>query len=233
MTQRPLVVVQIREMILQGALSPGQRVAEAAIAERLGISRTPVRQALPVLAQEGLLVEAGARGYAVRGFTLGEINEAIELRGVLEGMAARALAERGAPRALLRDLRICLDDGDLLFADRATARVDADAYGAMNARFHDMIIAASDQALLVELLARVNRVPFVTASAIAFDRADPASAFTDLWYAHRQHHAIVDAIAAGQGARAEALLREHVQVQRHSMNLQPTQLSHSRFSADG
>ncbi len=225
MSQRPLVVVQIREMILQGVLSPGQRVAEAAIAEQLGISRTPVRQALPLLAQEGLLVEAGARGYAVRGFTLGEINEAIDLRGVLEGMAARTLAERGAPRALLRDLRTCLDDGDFLFADRAAATIDADAYGAMNARVHDLIAAASAQALLGELLARVNRVPFVTPSAIAFDRTDPASAFTDLWYAHRQHHAIVEAIAAGEGARAEALLREHVQVQRHSSNLPPTRLS--------
>lgn len=225
MSQRPRVVVQIREMILQGALAPGQRVAEAAIAEQLGISRTPVRQALPLLAQEGLLVEAGARGYAVRGFTLGEIDEAIDLRGVLEGMAARALAERGAPRALLRDLRACLDDGDLLFAERATGRVDVDSYGAMNARFHDLIIAASAKPLLGELLARVNRVPFVTPSAIAFNHPDSAATFTDLWYAHRQHHVIVDAIAVGEGARVEALLREHVQVQRHSMNLHPARLS--------
>jgi GntR family transcriptional regulator of vanillate catabolism len=57
---RPLV--RIREMILQGKLSAGQRVAEAPLAERLGMSRTPVRQALPVLAQEGLLVEHETRG---------------------------------------------------------------------------------------------------------------------------------------------------------------------------
>ena len=76
------ILVKLREMILQGRLAPGERVAEAAIAEALGLSRTPVRQALPVLAEEGLLSPHGARGYAVRAFTLREIVEAVEARGV-------------------------------------------------------------------------------------------------------------------------------------------------------
>src|SRR5438552_2680176 len=64
-TQQARALVRIREMILQGKLCAGQRVAEAPLAERLGMSRTPVRQALPVLAQEGLLVEHETRGYVV------------------------------------------------------------------------------------------------------------------------------------------------------------------------
>ena len=64
------VAQRIRELIVEGALPPGTRVAEAAIAERLGVSRTPVRNALPALASEGLLEPVGKRGYAVRNFTV-------------------------------------------------------------------------------------------------------------------------------------------------------------------
>ena len=68
-TQLTETLLRIREMILRGELAPGQRVAEAPLAELLGMSRTPVRQALPLLAQEGLLAEHETRGYVVRGFT--------------------------------------------------------------------------------------------------------------------------------------------------------------------
>ncbi|MEA0634218.1 GntR family transcriptional regulator, partial [Xanthomonas campestris pv. campestris] len=61
-------VQQLRELILCGTFAPGERITEAALAERLAISRTPIRQALPALCQEGLLVQAGNRGYAVRRF---------------------------------------------------------------------------------------------------------------------------------------------------------------------
>ena len=80
-------VVRIREMILRGELAPGQRVAEAPLAETLGMSRTPVRQALPLLAQEGLLTEHETRGYVVRAFTAADIIDAIELRAIIEGLA--------------------------------------------------------------------------------------------------------------------------------------------------
>ena len=65
-TQLSQAIVRIREMILRGELGPGQRVAEAPLADLLGVSRTPVRQALPLLAQEGLLSEHETRGYVVR-----------------------------------------------------------------------------------------------------------------------------------------------------------------------
>ncbi len=97
-TQLNEAIVRIREMILRNELPPGSRVAEAPLADRLGMSRTPVRQALPLLAQEGLLTEHETRGYAVRAFTAADISDAIDLRSVLEGLAARRVAELGAPR---------------------------------------------------------------------------------------------------------------------------------------
>ena len=83
-------------MILRGELAPGERLGEVALAERLGVSRTPIRQALPALACEGLLAAAGRRGYLVRSFSPQDVLDAIETRGVLEGLAARRIAERGA-----------------------------------------------------------------------------------------------------------------------------------------
>ncbi|MBN9115266.1 MAG: GntR family transcriptional regulator, partial [Pandoraea sp.] len=108
--------VQLREMILKGELAPGERLAEAKLAEQLGVSRMPVRQALPVLAEEGLVVRAGQRGYAVRAHTREESVEALHLRGALEGYAARLLAEKGASAELLAQLRELLAEGDALLA---------------------------------------------------------------------------------------------------------------------
>ena len=79
------VAQRIRELIVDGTLQPGTRVAEAALAERLGVSRTPVRNALPALATEGLLEPAGRRGYAVRGFTVEDSFRGTEIRCLLEG----------------------------------------------------------------------------------------------------------------------------------------------------
>lgn len=213
------VLVRIRRLILQGAFSPGQRIPEAQVAELLGVSRTPVRQALPVLAKEGLLVASGARGFAVRAFTISEIAEGVDLRGALEGFAARVLAERGADAQALAHLRAILEEGDAIFTRGHLVEDDEQRYAQMNGRFHAAIVAAAGVSIVAELLERVNRIPFTAPSTIAFDRLNLKQMFDDLWYAQRQHHEIVNAIAFGEGARVEALLREHVNTQKHSMNL--------------
>src|ERR1700733_4559939 len=95
-------VLRLRELILSGEFEAGERMSELPLVERLGVSRTPVRLALAELEHEGLLARLPGGGYAVREFTLREIEEAVELRGVLEGTAARFAAERGATRRELR-----------------------------------------------------------------------------------------------------------------------------------
>src|SRR5512136_1470088 len=105
------VVLKLRELILGGELAAGQRVAEVAIAEQLGVSRTPVREALAVLSQEGLLGAAGKRGYLVQEFGNKDIADAIEVRGLLEGAAARQVAEKGPEAELLAALESCLAEG--------------------------------------------------------------------------------------------------------------------------
>ena len=91
------VISELRDMVLSGALQPGERVVELQFSARLGVSRTPLRIALTELEKEGLLERLPSRGFRVRAFTVDEIGDAVDVRGVLEGMAARLLAERGAP----------------------------------------------------------------------------------------------------------------------------------------
>lgn len=212
-------VVRLREMVLNGKLAPGQRVAEAPLADLLGMSRTPVRQALPVLAQEGLLVENETRGYLVRAFTATEITDAIDVRGALEALAAQRVVERGVSRSLARDLHRCLDDGDALLARRRLEDGDEVSYAEMNARFHALILHAADSAILSSAFERIARVPFAGPQALAFDRLRLDQMYDRLHYAHRQHHAIVGALESGQAGRVDALMREHAHGVKESLNL--------------
>jgi len=224
-TQLARATVSVREMILRGRLQPGQRVTEVMLAQLLGMSRTPVRQALPVLAREGLLVEAGTRGYLVRTFTRSDILDAIDLRGVLEGFAVRRIAERGASQALLQELRVCLEEGDRIFRKRHLVDTDEAAYAAMNDRFHATLLAAAASPIIVRALASNDCIPFASAGAIAFDATDLQAMFDALYFAHMQHHAICDALEAGQSVRAEALMCEHVNTVKSSINMLQMQVT--------
>jgi len=218
--QLTTVINQLREMILQGRLQPAERVPEAELAARLGVSRTPIRQALPALAQEGLLVSAGKRGYAVRVFTLEQTRQALHLRALLEGVAARTLAERGASPPLLAELKHCLYEGDALFTQRSLADGAELLYAQVNQRFHQLIIDAAENPLLSALIERCNAVPFTAPLNIVFASVSKARAFDLLFCAHSQHHNIVQAIEHRQPDRAEHLFREHAHAQEQSQALQ-------------
>ena len=212
------VALRIREMILRGELRPGERLAEIGLAERLGVSRTPIRQALPALAREGLLAAAGRRGYVVRSFSPDDVLDAIETRGLLEGLAARRIAERGTSKELLEKLQTCLAEGDAILAKRRFESADEQRYSEMNGRFHALIVEGAGSRILADTLARNDHVPFASASAVAFSR-DTAQLLPVLNYAHRQHHAIVQALENRESARAEALMREHATPVKEVLNL--------------
>ena len=214
------IAQRIRELIVEGALPPGTRVAEAAIAERLGVSRTPVRSALPALAGEGLLEPAGKRGYAVRNFTVEDSYRATEIRCVLEGYAARELAARDDRGDVVRELRQTLREGDAIFAKGYVVKDDESAYADMNGRFHDLIVDGARDPLLSDLIHRVYSVPFVAPNVVAFKRIPLEEIYPILTSGNHQHHAIVDAIEAGQSDLAESLMRGHSSPARRSLGLE-------------
>jgi len=211
------IMRRIKEMILSGELAPGERVTEQGLAERLGISRTPIRHILPNLATQGLLEPVGKRGFAVKSFSEKECWEALELRALLEGQAARLLAQRGAGPEVLAELDECLQSGDRLFAGRQLRAADEQLYGVMNERFHRIVVDSCGSPLLKQIVDRLNLVPFVAPSVLVFDEVGITRAYELLFRAHGCHHAIVEAIRARDASRAEALFREHAHQQRLSM----------------
>jgi GntR family transcriptional regulator, vanillate catabolism transcriptional regulator len=199
-------------MIVSGALAPGMKLAEIPTAEMLGVSRTPVRSALATLAQEGLLERIHQRGFHVRRISKEELVGAVEVRSVLEGLAARQAVERGLSNAVLETLQSCLDVGDQLFAKRHINEEDIAHYHDINKRFHATIISASGNPAIEPALARNEHLPFASPNAIRFDKNALDREFQRFAFAHQQHHTVVDAMRRGQGARAEALMREHAYV---------------------
>ena len=153
-TKNSRVIVRIREMILHGELPPGERVREVELAEKLGVSRTPVRESLPILAQEGVLTQLDTRGFVVRAFTSQEIMDAIDVRGALEGLAARMLAEQGPPRRLIHSLHECLHEGDEIFQKGYLVQADEARYGEMNRQFHTLIVQGAGSKVVAEAIAR-------------------------------------------------------------------------------
>lgn len=203
--------MQLRDLILKGEFPPGARLAEIPLAERLGASRTPVRLALATLEREGLVAASGGGGYFMRRFTPKEIEDAIDVRGHLEGMAARLLAEHGPPRPLLLSLRKCVDDGDALFAND-NRNLDYGAYADMNDRFHDLIVQGCRNGALARAVEINNRLPFAPPSAMLPMQSSVEESRRWMLYAHMQHKSLLDAIEHRQGARAQAIAEEHVQV---------------------
>jgi GntR family transcriptional regulator of vanillate catabolism len=223
------VIVKIREMILHGELIPGQRVREVDLANRLGVSRTPVRESLPILAREGVLSQLDTRGFVVRAFTPKEIMDAIDVRGVLEGLAARMLAVQGPPRRLINSFQDCLREGDEIFSKGHLVESDEARYGDMNKQFHSLIVEGAGSKVVAEAIEFNMRIPFASAHAIAFDKVDLPRMYDLLRYTHRQHHAIVQAIENGEGTRVAGLMYEHAYATRESINVSRAAL---RFGAD-
>lgn len=199
-------------MILDGRFAPGERIAEIPTAELLEVSRMPVRMAFRALEQEGLLVRQGARGFAIKQVTAQTLSDAVEVRAVLEGLAARQAAENGLSKAARAVLQECLEQADQLFEKGHVTEDDLAAYHDINKRFHQTIIEASGNGAVAEALSRNEHLPFASVSSIAVDRNNLDQEFRRFNFANMQHHMIVDALLAGQSARAEAIMREHANV---------------------
>jgi GntR family transcriptional regulator of vanillate catabolism len=119
---------------------------------------------------------------------------------------------------LIRSLKECLSQGDALLAKRRFESADEQRYSEMNGRFHMLIVEGAASRIVADALARNDHVPFASASAVAFSR-DPAQLLPVLNYAHRQHHAIVQALENREAARVEALMREHATPVKEALNL--------------
>ena len=210
--------LRLRELIVSGELEPGERVPELALVERLGVSRTPVRTALQVLQGEGLLDTLPGGGYAVKAFGEAEVRDAIEVRGTMEGLAARLAAERGASPLLLTEARECLAAIDAVLS---APELNADAFEGYiehNARFHSLLAEMAGSDVVRRQVERAAALPFASPNGFVMANTEGAGARDTLVVAQSQHHAVLEAIAAHEGARAESLMREHARVAQRNLS---------------
>jgi GntR family transcriptional regulator of vanillate catabolism len=209
--------LRLRELILAGELAPGARIPELALVERLGVSRTPVRAALVRLQEEGLLDVLPGGGYAVRQFSEADIADAIEVRGTLEGLAARLAAERGVEADVLAEMHDCLARIDALLAEPALSERSFSGYVTLNARFHRLLAEMSGSPVVQREVERAVTLQFASPNSFVMVQATGEHARDVLVVAQAQHRAVVEAVMAREGARAEALMREHARIARHNL----------------
>ncbi len=217
-SQTVSALLRLRDLILSGEIKAGERTSELVLVERLGVSRTPIRAALARLEQEGLLQALATGGFVVNAFNERDIHAAIEIRGTLEGLAARLAAERGVPPADMYDLAHCLAELDRLVEGAVTVD-NFSAYVELNEQFHRTIVDLADSAVLSRQIARAISLPFASASAFVMVQAQLPEAHTMFTVAQDHHRCIVRAIEAREGQRAEALMREHARLARRNLEL--------------
>ena len=225
-SQTGRTLLNLRGMLLRGDFQPGERLSELPLVARLGVSRTPIRLALDRLAHEGLLEPSPTGGFVVRAFSIEDIWDAIETRGVLEGAAARFAAERLEHDSELAQLRECRDEMDAMIEVNGEpdniAAPDIDSYARyldLNEAFHREIVTLAKSSMLRRTLDQVTSVPFASPSAMVYVYAKLPRAPQILAVAHEHHRSIVEAIENRQGARAEALAREHARMTRRNVEL--------------
>jgi DNA-binding GntR family transcriptional regulator len=193
--------------VITGELAPGARLVEDRLADRLGVSRNPVREALQTLASEGFVEILPRRGAVVAQITAEQAEDLFDVRMALEPLAAR-LAARNADAGAIAQLRGVLDRARV-----ATERGELDELAARNTEFHQLVVAASRNEYLSLLVAPMaRRVQWVF-------RASAATRASHSW---TEHERLLQAITAGDEEHAEAVARAHVTAARTSYR----QISH-------
>ncbi|MGK9052518.1 GntR family transcriptional regulator [Xaviernesmea oryzae] len=215
------VIDTLRAWVVDGKIGPDEKLSEASLAEALGVSRTPIRTALAILVEEGVLERTGPRGYRVRTYKVAEVKEAIELRSIIEAYAAKRIAAAGPSPKLVADLKACLLEGDEIFSSNADPQEREARYARMNARFHGLILEAAGVSIVPQIISLLDRVPFGAPGAIRFDDIAKSDRIQHLHQAHWQHHHMVLALIARDVSRVGRLFQEHGEGVKISLGLSP------------
>lgn len=188
----------LREAILQQVLKPGERLMEQELAEEMGVSRTPVREALRKLEQEGYIVLVPRKGAYVAGLSIKDFCNVFEMRGALEALAAGLAAARATPEEIEEMERNLVLEAAHYESSDLVKTIDVDT------RFHELIYQAAKnkrlQNMLKELRDQVQRI-----------RTKSLTAPGRLKFALAEHRKIVEAIAAHNVEAAKQAAREHIE----------------------
>ncbi|MBP0617462.1 GntR family transcriptional regulator [Jiella mangrovi] len=215
-SQTTKALLALRDLLLSGQIAPGERLSELPLVERLGVSRTPVRAALAQLASEGFLERLAGGGYQVKPITEEDIFDAIEVRGTLEGLAAAKAARRVSKGADIAPLRSALARIEDVLAEPS---LDLDRYITANGAFHTGLWELAGSTVLSREIERANALPFAGHNSFVEAQGTLSEARAILTIGQDQHRQIVEAIAEGDGQRAESAAREHARLAIRNLRL--------------
>jgi DNA-binding GntR family transcriptional regulator len=198
-TTSDLVVDAIREAILSGRLAPGETLVERRLAELLGVSKTPVREALITLAASGLVTVTPNRGAVVRAVNTDDVYKAYEVRLLLEPWAVSRTVREGGLRSAFTAARAALDEAGRHLPDEDHVQLSL-----ANRRFHRALYADCGNEIVVRQLDSLQEMAALGAVALLWER-------WRTWRAEYDEHAeILKAVEAGEAETAERLLRKHI-----------------------
>jgi DNA-binding GntR family transcriptional regulator len=200
------LITEIRRRIIAGEIEPGANIAELAVAEEFGVSRTPVRETFKQLQTEGLVEIRPRVGTFVTVPSRREITELFEMKELLEGAAARLLAQRGRVPEIEQ-----LED-NLRHADQAVALDEKSRYAELVDEFHNLLIAGADNGKL-QAHYRILMNQLAYARLVNTSLSQPGRPLQS----DREHHHVLDLIVAKDGDSAELVMREHVRASRRAL----------------
>lgn len=201
---REIVFEHLREAIITGLLRPGERLMELQLAEEMGVSRTPVREAIRKLELEGLVIMVARRGAYVSDLSMRDIAETFEIRGALESLAAGLAAERIAPEELEQLERTLVSIGESMETS------DIQRIVLLDEEFHAILFSASRNLRLSQIVSNLRE-------QITRFRHTSLSTPGRFKAVFQEHKAIVEAISERNSSLAQALAKEHIENAEHSI----------------
>ena len=195
------VYQQLKAAILNGTFRPGQTLRQEDVAKQLGVSRGPLREALPKLEAEGMIISMPHRGCAVVSLSTAEIAEIFELRAMLESSLAKAAARQKDPQATVKLLEL---NAQMRKLTEGQTEADRVRWSELNYELHSILLAVANRQHHMRFLdmARALAEPYIRMEV---------SMTGDLMVAQHEHELLIEAFAIGDCERLERLTREHVQ----------------------
>lgn len=201
---RDVVFQTLRKAILRGELKPGERLMEIALANKLGVSRTPVREAIRMLEQEGLVIMIPRKGAQVAQITMKDLNDVLEVRMGLEELAMQFACKRITQEQVAELKRALLEIERLMASDDVTALAQADV------DFHDIIYRATDNRRLNQIINNVREQMYRYRVEYLKDSRTRGTLL-------QEHREIYQAVATRDVEKARACIRQHIMNQQQSI----------------
>lgn len=219
-TQSQTVLTRLRNLVLCHEFSEGQKLKAGPLADRLGVSRTPITNALAVLESEGLVSYSSNRGYTAKHFSEKDVSDAVIVRAALESLGCRQLAESELDPSLSAALQQLLDKEEKIIADTIWCEEVESRWFELNFNFHRLLLKGAGNHYLEKGVASTLNVPILgeeppsgTANLNHKLKAELGNIPFHILESHAEHNRLLNVIQKGDSYMAESIMKNHVLVE--------------------